>query len=171
MLKEVAHKMIYEFCQWLQETPFSTALRESEIVFPCIEGTHLLGIGVSAGTIAFSDLRLLGIWMKKEPASKVLDALLPFTIVGFCIVFATGLLLFSAEPAKSYGNYWFWLKMTFLVLAGLNALIFHTTVYRRMQQWDLDAITPVGARAAGIISLMFWTLVIWFGRQFAYNHG
>jgi len=163
--------MIYEFCQWLQDTAFSTALRESEIVFPCVEGTHLLGIGVSAGTIAFSALRLLGVMMKKEPASKVLAALLPFTIAGFAVVFSTGLLLFISEPAKSYGNYWFWLKLSFMAAAGLNALIFHTTVYRRMAQWDLDAVTPRGARLAGMISLVFWALVIWFGRQFAYNHG
>ncbi len=108
--------------------------------------------------------------MKKEPASKVLSSLLPFTIAGFVAVFTTGLLLFISEPAKSYGNTWFWFKLTFMALAGLNALIFHTTVYRRMAQWDLDEVTSLGARMAGVFSLVFWGLVIWLGRQFAYNH-
>jgi hypothetical protein len=57
-----------------------------------------------------------------------------------------------------------------MALAGLNALIFHTTIYRRMVEWDNDAVTPRGARLAGTFSLVFWALVIWFGRQFAYNH-
>ncbi|MEQ1948332.1 MAG: DUF6644 family protein [Bryobacteraceae bacterium] len=162
--------VLFEFCQWLQETNISTSIRESNILFPFIEGTHLLGLGVSAGTIAMSDLRLLGVLMKKEKASKVFDALLPFTMIGFVIVFGTGSLLFLAEPAKSYGNYWFWLKLTFMALAGVNALVYHTTVHKRIAQWDSAAITPTGAKMAGVFSLVFWTMVIWLGRQFAYNH-
>lgn len=162
-------QILYDFCQWANNTPFSVALRESTLAFPFIEGTHLLAIGVSAGTIAFTDLRLLGFLMKKEPASKVMSSLLPFTIAGFIIVFITGLLLFWAEPAKSYRNMWFRWKLTLLIVAGLNALIFHLTVYRRMDQWDLDAIAPRSARLAGAISLAVWATVIWLGRQFAYN--
>ena len=73
---------LFEFCQWLQDTDISTQIRESNLLFPFIEGTHLLGLGVSAGTIAMSDLRLLGVLMKKQKASKVFDSLLPFTIAG-----------------------------------------------------------------------------------------
>jgi len=161
--------ILYDLCQWANNTPFSVALRESTLAFPIIEGTHLLAIGVSAGTIALTDLRLLGVLMKKEPASKVMSSLLPFAIAGFVMVFLTGLLLFWAEPAKSYRNLWFRWKLIFLLTAGLNALIFHLTVYRRMDRWDLDAVAPRGARLAGAISLVVWATVIWLGRQFAYN--
>jgi len=162
-------QILYDFCQWANGTAFSTALRESTLAFPLIEGTHLLGIGVSAGTIALTDMRLLGVLMKKQPASKVLSSLLPFTITGFVIVFITGFLLFWAEAAQSYVNIWFRWKLSLLILAGVNALVFHSTVYRRMEKWDLDAITPVGARMAGVFSLALWATVIWLGRQFAYN--
>jgi hypothetical protein len=161
---------LVEFCQWLQDTDLSTSIRESQVLFPFIEGTHLLAIGASAGTIVLSDLRLLGVLMKKEPASKVLSSLLPFTIGGFVLVFITGGTLFLSEPVKSYHNPWFWFKLSFIALAGVNALVFHTTVYRRMAQWDADAVTPVGARLAGVFSLVAWALVIWLGRQFAYSH-
>jgi len=161
---------LLHFCQWLEATDISTSVRESQVLFPFIEGTHLLALGVSAGTIALSDLRLLGVLMKKEPASKVLSSLLPFTIVGFLVVFMTGGLLFLSEPVKSYRNPWFWFKLSFITLAGINALVFHTTVYRRMAQWDNDAVTPLGARLAGVFSLVAWATVIWLGRQFAYSH-
>lgn len=163
-------RALYDFCQWLQATDISTSIRESLVVFPFIEGTHLLAIGVSAGTIALSDLRLLGVLMRKEPASKVLSSLLPFTIVGFILVFVTGGTLFLSEPVKSYHNPWFWFKLSFITLAGINALVFHTTVYRRMAQWDNDPVTPAGARWAGALSLVAWATVIWLGRQFAYSH-
>jgi hypothetical protein len=115
---------LFDLCQWIQNTDFSVYLRESTLAFPCIEGTHLLAIGVSAGTIAFTDLRLLGLLMKKEPASKVMSSLLMFTVAGFILVFITGALLFWAEAAKSYGNLWFRIKLLFLILAGINALVF-----------------------------------------------
>ena len=163
-------RALFDFCQWLESTDISTSIRESQGVFPAIEGTHLLALGVSVGTIALSDLRLLGVLLRKESASKVLRSLLPFTIVGFILVFMTGGLLFLSEPVKSYRNPWFWFKLSFIVLAGINALVFHTTVYRRMARWDNDAVTPMGARLAGAFSLVAWATVIWLGRQFAYSH-
>ena len=48
-------------CQWLQETSLSISIRESILAFPLIEGAHLLGISVSAGLIAISDLRMMGL--------------------------------------------------------------------------------------------------------------
>ena len=157
-------------CQWLNNTDVSTAIRESNLMFPMIEGTHLLAIGVSAGTIALTDLRLLNVVMKKDPASKVLGAILPFSIGGFIVVLLTGSLLFWAEPERSYTNVWFRFKLLFLAIAGLNALAFHLGIYRQLDRWDNDAVAPFKARAAGAISLVLWATVIWLGRQFAYSH-
>jgi hypothetical protein len=162
--------VIFDLCQWLDNTNVSVAIRESTLTFPLIEGAHLLAIGVSAGTIALTDLRLLGCVMKKDPASKVLSSLLPFTIGGFVVVFITGGLLFWAEPAKSYGNLWFRFKLLFLLLAGVNALAFHLGIYQRMDRWDNDRTPPSKARMAGAFSLVLWATVIWLGRQFAYSN-
>ena len=162
--------VLFDLSQWINNTDISVAIRESTLLFPLIEGTHLLAIGVSAGTIALTDLRLLGWVMKKDPASKVLSSLLPFTIGGFIVVFITGGLLFWAEAAKSYSNVWFRFKLLFLLLAGLNALVFHLGIYRRMDKWDNDATPPSRARMAGASSLFLWATVIWLGRQFAYSN-
>jgi hypothetical protein len=161
--------VLYELCQWLNNTSVSVAIRESILLFPMIEGAHLLAIGISAGTIALTDLRLLGLVMKKEPASKVLSSLLPFAIGGFILVFITGGLLFWAEAEKSYRNPWFRVKLIFLALAGLNALLFHLGIYTKMREWDLASTPPARARLAGAGSLVLWSIVIWLGRQFAYS--
>lgn len=160
---------LFELCNWINDSASSTALRESIFVFPVVEGLHLLAIGVSAGTIALTDLRLMGVIMKKDPASKVLHSILPFSIGGFIVVFITGSMLFWAEAAKSYRNPWFRFKLIFLLLAGLNALIFHLGIYRRMNIWDTDDMPPSKARMAGMVSLFLWAMVIWLGRQFAYS--
>ena len=157
------------FAQWLEATTLGTALRESALMFPFVEGTHLLALGISVGTIVISDLRLLGVSMKDERVSDVMGQLLPWSIGGFVVMFVTGGLLFWSEPVRAYTSPWFRLKMLFLVLAGLNALIFHRTLYRRIHEWDRDPVPPAAVRLVGFLSLLLWALVIAAGRTTAYR--
>src|SRR5512146_351855 len=95
---------LLQICQWLQETPLSISIRESIVAFPVIEGLHLLGISVSAGLIAISDLRMMGLVLKKESASDVFHQLIPWISAGFALMIITGSLLFVSEPVKCYTN-------------------------------------------------------------------
>ena len=47
--------------QWLQQTDFATALRESALVYPTVMATHLTGMALFGGMIFLTDLRILGI--------------------------------------------------------------------------------------------------------------
>jgi len=161
--------LLLHICQWLETTQLGTALRESSLMFPVVEGTHLLALGVSVGTIAISDLRLLGLVMTRERVSDVLAQLLPWSIGGFAVMFVTGGLLFWAEPVGAYMSVWFRLKMLCLALAGLNALVYHLTIARTQPAWDAEPIPPRGARILAACSLVLWTLVIAAGRTTAYN--
>ena len=38
---------LLSICQWIQNTEFSTSLRESNYIFPIIETTHVLGLSLS----------------------------------------------------------------------------------------------------------------------------
>src|SRR5579864_2409768 len=95
---------LLQICQWLQETPISISIRESILAFPIIEGLHLLGISVSAGLIAISDLRMMGLILKKESASDMFHQLIPWISAGFAMMIATGTLLFTSKPVKCYSN-------------------------------------------------------------------
>jgi hypothetical protein len=161
---------LFEICKWIQDTSVSTSIRESILMFPVIEGTHLLGIGLSAGVIAISDLRMMGLVLKKESASEVFHQLLPWTIVGFAIMLVTGCLLFWSEPVKCYENPSFRYKTLFLFLAAINAFIFHSSkVYRNMGEWEWADNPPRAAKLAGLFSLISWGVVIIAGRTTAYN--
>ena len=56
-----------DFFQWLNNLPFSVALREDDWPFPIIETVHILGLGLSVGVIVWLDLRLIGVTMKRQP--------------------------------------------------------------------------------------------------------
>ncbi len=155
--------------QWLEATALGTALRESSLMFPIVEGTHLLALGVSVGTIAIADLRLLGITMKQERVSDVMGQLLPWSIGGFILMLVTGTLLFWANATLVYVSPWFRLKVLFLLLAAVNVLMYELTIHRRIVEWDRDPTPPLPARIAGFCSLLLWALVIAAGRMTAYK--
>jgi hypothetical protein len=155
-------------CQWIYSTRFSSSIRESVWVFPIIESIHVLSITVLVGTIAVFDLRILGVLMKREPVSVIARQVLPWTWAGFAVMFVSGLLLFIAEAGTNYYNLAFRIKLALLFLVGLNPLIFHTSVFRNVGDWELTEVVPLRARAAAVCSLVFWAGIIVAGRMIAY---
>jgi hypothetical protein len=155
--------------QWIYHTQSSTAIRESLWVFPAIEGTHLLGIALSAGALCWFDLRLLGFALCDEKISRVWKYVMPVAFVGFGLVFITGFLLFWAEAATAYHSVHFWIKMGLIVVAGINAFLFESRLHPQMAEWDTAAVPPRAARVAGVVSLVLWTAIMVTGRTMAYS--
>src|SRR5271169_5410226 len=117
-------------CQWLHDTAGSTGIRESIWFFPLLDAAHVWSLGLFFGSIAVFDLRLLGVGLRREPVSEVARWLLPWTWAGFTLMALSGGLVFWAEPVKCYQSLAFRIKMAAMVLAGLNALVFHRITYR-----------------------------------------
>lgn len=153
-----------EFCQWLDQTSVATAIRQSLWLFPAIETVHLLGMAALVGTITVLDLRLLGWAMPQRRVSEVVAGLLPWAWLGFGVQVVTGVLLFSSEAVKISGNPAFRLKMLFLLLAGIQALIFQTVVSRELPTWDGRPALPVIAKVMGAISILLWVAIVTAGR-------
>jgi len=159
----------FEICQWIQDSSIGTQIRESTYVFPIVEGLHVLGLAISVGTIAIVDLRLIGATMKKERVTDVIEQLQPLTLGGFALMFISGILLFWSEAARLYPSYSYRIKFIFIALLGINAMLFHSTIYQSVDKWNSDAVTPFRARMAGWIGILFWAVVIFCGRWTAYN--
>src|SRR5260370_18709743 len=138
------------FCQWLESTQWSIALRESLWVYPLGESVHVLTLCLFLGTVVMLDLRLLGLTMRKAPVSAVVDQLSGWTTAGFALMVISGALLFYAIPVRTYQNVFFRAKVVMLVLAGLNAWFFHSTTYRSVGKWDRDPVPPKRARMSGL---------------------
>jgi hypothetical protein len=160
---------IMEFCKLLEHSDIGTNIRESSFLFPVIEGLHVLGLSVSVGLIVISDLRLAGVLLKKRSASEVWANFLPWLVPGFILMTVTGGLLFWSHAYAAYQSNAFRAKLSLLILAAVNAAVYHLTVYRRMNEWDTAPVPPAGARFAGWASLALWLCIITMGRIMAYT--
>lgn len=156
-------------CEWLASTRGSIALHESLYMYPLVESIHVLTLCLFVGLAATVDLRLLGLTLRRVPLSEVVSRLMPWMTAGFIVMVTTGGLLFYAIPVRSFHSVFFRLKMLMLILAGLNAWIFHATVHRRVPDWDLDPHLPWRVRVTGAVSLFLWAVIIISGRLIAYN--
>ena len=157
------------FFQWLEASAGSVAIRESTLLYPFIETTHVLTLCLFLGMIALLDLRLIGVGLRGVPVSEVAGRLLPWALAGFVLMAISGLLLFYSGPVRAAANIFFQIKMGLISLTGINALVFHFTVYRRVAIWDCEPVPPLRARLAGYFSLLLWSGVVICGRMQAYN--
>ena len=157
------------FFQWLEGTAGSLYIRESIIAYPIIETTHVLALCLFLGLIALLDLRLVGVGLRGVPVSEVAGRLLPWALFGFSLMLLSGLLLFYSGPVKAANNIFFRIKMVLIILTGLNALLFHFTIYKRVASWDNAPSPPLRAKVAGVLSLVLWSGVVICGRMQAYN--
>ena len=130
--------------------------------WPIAESLHFIGLSLLIGTIGVFDLRLLGL-ARRIPIAAM-HRLIPWGLLGFGINAVTGLSFLLTEPDQYVYNPSFHFKLLFIVAAGLNALAFYLTSYRRLTAdgASLDA-TPT-AKVIAAVSLSLWISVIVAGR-------
>ena len=151
---------------WLENTPVAQAITTSVWMYAAFETTHYIGLAMLVGGIMLIDLRLLGV-ARSLPLPAMLG-LLPWVWVGFLINVVTGSLMF-VYSATSFGtNRMFLLKMTLMVLAGINALIFTVAAARSGKEWVTIGRTPAGVKVIATLSLALWLGVMTAGRWMAY---
>jgi hypothetical protein len=160
--------IIFDLAQTLQNSEIGTALAESTLAFPVIEGIHLLGLSISVGLIALTDLRLLGVLFRSVPVADVLRQLRPWVLSGFAVTFVSGFLLFWSEAATVIVSPAFPIKFLFILLGGLNALYFEFKLAKLTPVVENHDVLPGAVRYAGLASLGLWTLVIITGRLIPY---
>jgi hypothetical protein len=152
---------------WLEHTGLGVAMRQWRWLYPIVEIVHIFGIVLLAGAAAMWDLRLLGV-SRRLPVSLMERHLLPWARLGFATVLPTGLMMFVAHAGEMATNPAFQLKITLIVLAVANTVVFHRGVFRSVQRWDIARGTPVAAKLAAVASLTLWAGVIACGRLLAY---
>jgi hypothetical protein len=155
-----------ELFEWLQTTFIADAIRTSRWMYPAFETGHYIGLSLLVGGIMLIDLRVLG--FARQLPLRTMIGLLPFVWVGFIINVTTGSLLFIYGAAQFGTNPAFWLKMTFMVLAGLNALLFDLSVHRSKVDWVAADKPPAYVKTFATLSFALWICVVTTGRWMAY---
>ena len=151
------------FVVWLEATRLSRVIVGSTWIWPLCEILHFVGLSLVIGIAGFFDLRLMG-FMKRVPVAAARE-LMPLAIVGFLINLTTGATFFVGKPDQYVNNVAWWAKMGFLLLAGLNAMFFETTVGARTIDLGAGADTPRAAKIVGALSLISWLGVLYWGRM------
>jgi hypothetical protein len=59
--------------------------------------------------------------------------------------------------------------MAALLIAVINVWVFRRTIYRRVDDWDLDPVPPRSVRMVGSLSLILLAIIITAGRMMAYQ--
>ena len=152
----------------IHDTTLSGAIRGdipgTEWLFPIVETFHVLCLTVVFGSIAMVDMRLLGLICPRVPFTKLYHELIPWTWGAFAGAVVFGTILATGKIEDYVHAPIFLAKFVLMALAGINMLVFHAGAYRDAAGWDETVPTPLGARAAGALSLIFWICIIFTGR-------
>ncbi len=160
----------------LRETFLQLAFVEELIgayrwVWPLSEILHFIGLTLLVGIVTIFDLRLLGV-AKRMPVAP-LRKLLPWSVLGFVLCVATGLLFVTGlwanvktHPMEALAiDHFLQAKLIFIGLAGLNLL----ALYQRGLSRAVDALgpgddAPPSAKFIAAASLFLWVGVVYWGR-------
>ncbi len=155
-----------DYLLWLEETPFSTWMRESGPAFFSSLIFHSVAMGFVVGVHVAMNLRILGL-APRIPLS-LMRRFFPVLWVGLVVVSLSGALLLTAYPTKALTNPVFYLK-----LGAILAALFITRSLTKgvLQDPSYDAgIAPGKARALAALSLLLWAGVVTSGRLLAYTY-
>lgn len=163
------NQVLLDFAEWLDSQSWSSALHESYYMYNWVESTHVLTLMIFLGMLFVIDLRMLGLTMTNIPASIVARRLNRPMMLGFSVMFITGLLLYYAVPVRTTQSIWFRIKFVLLIAAGINAWLFHRKMNQAVASWDNDPIAPKPLRYGAALSLTLWAGVVTTGRLIAYD--
>ena len=77
----------------------------------------------------------------------------------------TGIIFFVGAPFQYVHNGVFQLKLVFMLLAGLNALIFEFKILPKMPGLEPGQHAPPAAKMTAAVSLVLWLGVMFLGRM------
>lgn len=157
---------ISDLLSYLENTALAVAIRQSLWLYPALEIVHITGIVILVGAAFMFDLRLLG-FSKSLSVFGLSHHLLPWSRRALLLVIPSGILLFMTNSKTLGIDPTFWLKMTLLIIAAINVLIFHKFLLKP----DLNNQTqklPFSTKISALVSISVWIAIIACGRLLAY---
>ena len=147
---------------WLEGTALSSFVAGNPYLWQVLESLHFVGLSLLIGTIGLFDLRLVGFAKNLQPST--LHQLVPIGVLGYGINLITGTLFFVGTPDQFIYNAAFGYKMLFMLLSGINVLVFYLTAFREVEGVKAGGHASMRAKVIGGISVILWLGVITYGR-------
>jgi hypothetical protein len=152
---------LFPLFKWFDATTIGVMIRNSTYIFPVVEVIHLFGITLLLGTITVTDLRILGVGLRRQPINAVASELDAWTMWSGIVAIVSGILLFLSEALKCYGNAAFPYKMWFL----LGGVILYLVFRRKLTS---PGASPMQLKIVAVLSLLLWYGVAVAGRAIAF---
>jgi hypothetical protein len=149
-----------------ERTALHTWVETSALLWPILEIVHFIGLSALLGSMLVIDLRLAGLFRHINIAAT--HKLLPVAFIGFGLNLTSGTLFFFGNPTRYAANMGFILKMSLVLIAGLNALWFWWKINPLMKTCEPGVELPVLAKIIAGISLGVWFGVLLLGRLIPY---
>ncbi|TIP27512.1 MAG: hypothetical protein E5X67_15085 [Mesorhizobium sp.] len=146
-----------EFLAGIEQLAIVRGLKASFVAYPIVNALHIMSIGALLTSVWLMDLRILGAF-RSLPYAAFVALLRRTALAAFAGALVTGSLLFSVRAREYAAMPIFLTKMTLILLAGANFLIF----MRRAKGGDEPAGGTVTILA--VLSMALWTSVLFAGR-------
>jgi hypothetical protein len=168
-----------ELLAWIEQTDFSTWLRESDWGYPNLLCVHAVGMGMVVGISFMYSARILG-YAKAFPLAAF-DKLFGLAWFGFVMNAASGILLFVGEPRRLALTPAFWIKMILIVFAGFSLWALAKALDGATDVHAIDglpgpdgalageSVVATNAKVAAVVSVVFWLAAITAGRLIGYT--
>jgi uncharacterized membrane protein len=142
---------------------FSQLMLSSEWWWGFMMALHFMGLALIVGTVGILDLRVMG-FLKQFPVAP-LHRFIPWAMTGLAINIVTGCLAFIGQPENYIYSGAFWLKMTALMLLGLNAVVFYMAgIFEHLEKLGPGEDAPAFAKLVAGSSLFLCFALIFLGR-------
>ena len=142
-------------------------------VVPVWKTLHYVAIAIAVGVVGLVDLRIFGV--AKAVPLRPLQRLMPWAVAAFVVSAVSGYALLRINPANSFGppvNVAFAAKVLFLVLIGLNDILYFATgLKRQVDGVGAGESASASAKIVAGVSLALWAGVLYWSRMLTFLAG
>jgi len=121
-----------------------------------LEVVHYFGVFLLVGSVAFVDLRVLGLAARRRSLSELSAQIFPAAWIGLAMIVVSGFLMFTTSAADYYRDPTFHMKM----LVTLGAVVFAAIVQKSAPGWERSGGTPILAKAVALVCFVLLFLAI-----------
>ena len=153
---------LLELIYFLEDSFIGEYVRSSLWLFPVIQSFHLIGLGILGGAIVLGDFRLMGILMRTESMSYVVQVTRHWFNFGLIVLVTTGIPLFLSEAVKCYYSRAFWIKISCLIAGILFVYFIRNPIVLSRDENNL-------MKFLGIVSFCIWVVTAAAGRWIGFS--
>ena len=158
--------MLEHLAKLISKSSLTEWIQTEYWLWPVLEIAHFLGLTLLIGGLIIIDLRMLGFFQNIN--LQATHRIIPIVIMGFSLNLVTGVLFFCGDPMRYSVNIGFQIKMVLILIAGLNAAVYHLKSKDLLRSAKPSSSQDYRMRLVASISLSSWCGVLLLGRLIPY---